>query len=114
MNVSAWDFLDHYYDVKVSFAKTAVLINKRMFDQLDEATKKAVLDAAAKAEKRGWEMSQSDDVEMVRELDANGVKVEEPSEELAAQLRQIGDEIFENWKASSGEAGQAILDAYQK
>ena len=114
VNVSAWDFLDHYYDVKVSFAKTAVLINKRMFDQLDEATKKAVLDAAAKAEKRGWEMSQSDDVEMVRELDANGVKVEEPSEELAAQLRQIGDEIFENWKASSGEAGQAILDAYQK
>ena len=41
VNVSAWDFLNNYYDAKVSFAKNIVFGNRRAFDRLDEATQQA-------------------------------------------------------------------------
>lgn len=114
VNVSAWDFLDNYYDAKVSFAKNIVVMNRRAFDRLDEATQKAVLEAAAAAEARGWEMSESDDKTMSAELAENGVAVDVPSEAVQGKLREIGEAMLADWTGRAGDRGQAILDAYRQ
>lgn len=113
-NSKAWDFLSHYTDIQAWIPKNIVVVNKRAFQRLDEETQTAVLDAAAAAETRGWEMSKAETDEKVAVLEENGITVVEPSEELMSGLRDIGAQMLENWKAEAGDSGQALLDAYQQ
>nr|WP_309501659.1 TRAP transporter substrate-binding protein [uncultured Roseovarius sp.] len=113
-NSKAWDFLSHYTDIQAWLPKNIIVVNKRSFRRLDEATQNAVLEAAAAAEARGLEMSKNETDEKVAILRENGITVVEPSEELMSGLREIGAQMLENWKAEAGDEGAALLDAYQK
>lgn len=112
VNSKAWDFLTHYTDIQAWIPKNVVVANKRAFRRLDEATQTAVLEAAAAAEARGWEMSMAETEAQTKVLAENGITVVEPSEELMTGLREIGAQMLENWKAEAGDAGAALLSAY--
>jgi len=113
VNSKAWDFLSHYTDIQAWIPKNIVVVNKRAFRRLDEETQQAVLDAAATAETRGWEMSKAESAEMVEVLKENGITVVEPSDDLMTGLREIGAQMLESWTEDAGETGQQLLDAYQ-
>ncbi len=114
VNSQAWDFLSNYTDIQAWIPKNIVVVNKRAFRRLDEVTQQALLEAAARAEARGWEMSRAETNSKTEELAANGITVDQPSDELMAGLREIGAQMLEDWKASAGASGVAILDAYNK
>ncbi|GAB4381940.1 TRAP transporter substrate-binding protein [Albidovulum sp.] len=114
VNSKAWDFVSHYTDIQAWIPKNVVVVNKRAFQRLDAATQAAVLEAAAAAETRGWEMSKAETAKQTEVLKENGMIVVQPSEELMKGLREIGARMLENWKAAAGEAGAAILAAYQQ
>lgn len=114
VNSKAWDFLTHYTDIQAWIPKNVVVVNKRAFRRLDDATQAAVLEAAAAAEARGWEMSRAETAKQTAVLQENGITVVEPSEELMAGLRAIGAQMLENWKAVAGEEGAALLQTYQQ
>lgn len=114
VNAQAWDFLSNYTDIQAWIPKNIVVANKRAFQRLDEATQKAILEAAAAAEKRGWEMSRSETKAQTAALAENGIDVQAPSDELMTGLREIGATMLEEWKAASGEAGAEILKAYNQ
>ena len=113
VNSKAWDFLSHYTDIQAWIPKNIVVVNKRAFRRLDEETQQAVLDAAATAETRGWEMSKAESAEMVEVLKENGITVVDPSDDLMTGLREIGAQMLESWTEDAGETGQQLLDAYQ-
>ena len=113
-NSQAWDFLSHYTDIQAWIPKNIVVVNKRSFQRLDEQTQQAVLDAAAAAETRGWEMSKKETDDQTAVLKENGITIVEPSEELMTGLREIGAQMLENWKEEAGDDGAAFLDAYQQ
>ena len=113
-NSQAWDFLSHYTDIQAWIPKNIVVVNKRSFQRLDEETQQAVLDAAAAAETRGWEMSKKETDDQTAVLEENGITIVEPSEELMTGLREIGAQMLANWKEEAGEDGAALLDAYQQ
>ncbi|THD75053.1 C4-dicarboxylate ABC transporter substrate-binding protein [Thalassobius vesicularis] len=113
-NSKAWDFLSHYTDIQAWLPKNIVVVNKRSFRRLDEATQAAVLEAAAAAETRGWEMSRAETAEKVAVLKENGITVVEPSAELMAGLKAIGAQMLDGWKAAAGAEGEALLNAYQQ
>ncbi len=113
VNSKAWDFLSHYTDIQAWIPKNIVVVNKRAFRRLDEETRSAVLEAAAAAEARGWEMSKAESAEMVEVLKENGITVVDPSDQLMNGLRDIGAQMLESWKEDAGETGQQLLDAYQ-
>ncbi len=112
VNSKAWDFLTHYTDIQAWIPKNVVVVNTRSFRRLDDATQAAVLEAAAAAEARGWEMSRAETEAQTAVLAENGIIVVEPSEELMAGLREIGAQMLENWTAEAGDAGAALLSAY--
>ena len=114
VNSKAWDFLTHYTDIQAWIPKNIVVVNKRAFRRLDEATQQAVLEAAAAAEQRGWEMSMAETEAQTKVLAENGITVVQPSEELMTGLREIGAQMLESWKGEAGEAGAALLSAYQQ
>ncbi|MGR3583160.1 MAG: C4-dicarboxylate ABC transporter substrate-binding protein, partial [Pseudooceanicola nanhaiensis] len=113
-NSKAWDFLSHYTPINAWVPKNIVVVNSRVFDGLDESVQQAVLDAAAKAEARGLEMSKAETEAKVAELEENGITVYEPSEELVAGLKEIGDKMLENWKSTASDDAKGALDAFQQ
>ena len=112
VNSTAWDFVTHYTPINAWVPKNIVVVNKRMFDGLDAATQTAVLESAAAAQTRGWEMSAAEAESMTAALADNGIIVYEPSETLIADLQGIGATMLENWKANASDAALAVLESY--
>lgn len=110
----AWDFVKYYYDVRAFIPKNMVVVNQRIFDRLDDGTKQALLDAAAKAETRGWETSRQETERNVAILKERGMQVSPPDPKLAEQLGEIGKTLTEEWIASAGADGKAIIEQYRK
>lgn len=113
VNSTAWDFVTHYTPINAWVPKNIVVVNQRMFDGLDSDTQAAVLDAAATAETRGWEMSAAEATSKTAALAENGIIVYEPSAALVEGLEAIGETMLTNWTASASESARAILDAYK-
>lgn len=113
-NTKAWDFLSHYYDVQAWLPKNIVVANKRAFQRLDDATQKAILDAAAAAQTRGWEASMAETESKTAGLKENGIEVALPSDELRSSLVDVGKTMTEEWLEAAGDEGKALIDAFQK
>ncbi|MDJ0947667.1 MAG: TRAP transporter substrate-binding protein [Alphaproteobacteria bacterium] len=113
-NTKAWDYLSHFHHNQAWLPKNMVVVNAKAFKKLDPAMQKAVLDAAAAAEKRGWEASKSETKAKIAVMRDNGLKVVEPSADLTAGLAKIGTTMTEEWRKKAGDDGAAILAAYEK
>jgi TRAP-type C4-dicarboxylate transport system substrate-binding protein len=109
-----WESLTHYYDTQAWLPKNLVFVNNDAFKKLDAATQKAVKDAAAAAEKRGWETAKAETESAKADLAKNGMKVQPPSAELKAGLEKVGATMIEEWVKKTGADGKTIVDNYKK
>ncbi|MCG7600594.1 TRAP transporter substrate-binding protein [Halomonas sp. McH1-25] len=112
--MSAWDYVSNFSDANLWFPKNIVFVNKRAFDRLDESAQQAVLDAAAQAERRGWQMSRDDRAASVDALEEHGITITEPQGDLQSQLQAAGNELFENWQERAGEQAERLVSDYRK
>jgi len=108
-----WETMSHYYDTQAWIPKNVVFVNQAAFDALDPAAQKALLDAAAAAEERGWRVSQEKTQEYLKTLADNGMTVQPPGPELAAGLKKVGEQLTADWLEKAGEAGRAVIEAYR-
>ncbi len=113
-NTKAWDFVSHYSPINAWVPKNIVVVSKSAFDSLDEDVKAVVLEAAATAEVRGWEMSREETATKTAELAENGMVVVEPSEALLEGLKAIGSDMQAAWQESASDQAKSIADAYQQ
>ncbi len=109
----AWDFVNTYTQIDAWVPKNIVVVNRRAFDRLDESVQTAILEAAASAEARGWEMSKAEAAAKTAEMAANGMTIAAPSPELVAGLQAIGEEMLAQWKNDASPEALKILEAYQ-
>ncbi len=109
-----WEHLSHYYKVNAWMPRNYVMVNKQVWDGLGADTQAAIQTAADEAgaactakseELAGWYFEQ---------LEANGMSVVDAGPEFLAELQEIGGAMTADWLAKTGDAGQAILDAYGK
>ena len=57
-NKKIWENgVKYFYDIAAWFPKNMVIVNKDAWNKLDAATQKLVMSEAAKAEKKGWDLS---------------------------------------------------------
>lgn len=112
-NSTAWDFVTHYTPINAWVPKNIVVVNERAFRRLPDDVQAAVLDAAATAEARGWEMSAKEADVKTAIMAENGMIIVEPSETLTAGLKEIGAQMLTNWEVSASDAAKAILTTYQ-
>lgn len=111
---TAWDFIDHYGQIDAWLPKNVVVVNARAFARLDEATQTAIMEAAAAAETRGWEMSMAEAAEKTQVMADNGVTIYAPSEQLVADLTAIGDQMLVTWTESASDAAKSILTTFNE
>lgn len=113
-SMTAWDYVSHYTDANLWQPKNIVFINQRAFDRLDEATQEAVLEAAARAEERGWQMSRDDTEASTQALQENGITVSTPNDEVAAALQAAGDRLFSDWEERADDTTKQVLETYRE
>ena len=68
--------------------------------------------AAAKAETRGWIMSNAVQTSLTENLIKNGMTVAPPSEQLLEELKGIGRTMVDEWLAKAGPRGQVFIEKY--
>ncbi|CUI91178.1 TRAP transporter substrate-binding protein [Cognatishimia activa] len=113
-NSTAWDFVTHYTPINAWVPKNIVVVNMRAFQRLPDDVQAAVLEAAAAAEVRGWEMSAAEAEAKTAIMAENGMIIVEPSDALTAGLQEIGAQMLTNWEASASDAALSILTTYQQ
>jgi TRAP-type C4-dicarboxylate transport system substrate-binding protein len=113
VSARAWEFLTHSYHTRAWLPKNVVVVNTRALRALGEDDREVVLAAAAAAEQRGWAMSRKETAEKLLALKANGLNMHDPSAELTAGLRDLGQIMAEEWAAEAGAEGAAIMAEYR-
>ena len=114
VDTQAWDFTKHVTMVGGNLSMNAVLINDGAFRRLPADVQKAVTDAAATAEARGWKMSEEATTKHVQMLKDKGMTVTEMSPQLRAEMQKVGATLTEEWLKKAGEAGQAAIRKYRE
>ena len=107
-----WEHLSHYYKVEAWMPRNYVMVNKQVWDGLDaevqEGIQRAADETAEACRARSAELTQF----YYDELAANGMEVTDAEGTFREELDAIGVKMQEQWLADTGDAGQAIMDAY--
>ena len=112
-STKVWEFVKNYYLTNAFHPKNVVVVNERAFQRLSDAEKKALLTAAAAAEKRGWELSRERERTANKMLADNGMTVHEPDAAMRAAFARIGDIMLAEWQKTAGADGEALIKAYR-
>ncbi len=112
VNSQSWDYLSYYNDVQAWIPKNMVIVNQRSFKRLPKEVQTELLEAAKKAEQRGWQMAREETISKTQGLADNGIEVSKPNEGLKTSLKDIGAVMASEWKEEAGATGSKVLDAY--
>ncbi len=109
----AWEFVKNYYMTSAMHPKNVVAVNARAFERLPDPQKKALTDAAASAERRGWELSRQREAGANKLLADNGMTVHQPDAAMMAAYGKVGEAMLGDWLKSTGAEGEAIVKTYR-
>ena len=112
-STKVWEFVKNYYTTNAFHPKNVVVVNERAFQRLSDGDKKALLDAAAAAEKRGWDLSRQREQVANKTLAEHGMNVIEPDAAMKAAFLRVGDIMLAEWQKTAGADGEALIKAYR-
>jgi TRAP-type transport system periplasmic protein len=107
-----WGQIGFYYGINAWFPKNIVFVNARAFDALPAAARAAVVQAATRAEARGWALSEAVASDSTRELQRQGMQVERAPAAFEAELRRLGEKFSREWVQSVGNEANVIFVPY--
>ncbi|WP_149540501.1 TRAP transporter substrate-binding protein [Siccirubricoccus phaeus] len=109
----AWDYCKIFTPIGFTRTMNTIFMQRRTLEALPAAQQQAIRAAAAKAELRGWQMSDEAATELQAMLGSRGMTIATPTPELLAGLATVGNTIAEEWVGRAGEDGRKALDAYK-
>lgn len=107
--LQAWQFTKYYYDLNAIHARNAIIMNKAVYDRLSPEHKAAIREAAAAAEKRGWEMSKAADLEYKKLMREKGMWIGPISPDIEKLLKQEAKPVVKEWLSGLSKDAQAAL-----
>jgi TRAP-type C4-dicarboxylate transport system substrate-binding protein len=108
-----WEVVPLFYDVRAWVPKNVVVASADAIAELPAPLRDALLAAAQAAETRGWQMAEERTAFYLQALRDNGMTVATPTPALRDGLLRIGATLADEWLATAGPDGRAILDAYR-
>ncbi len=113
VDVQAWDFCRFFTPIGFTRTKNAIFAQTRAFNALPAELQQAIRTAAAAAETRGWEASDSETVTQQNILAQRGMTIGMPTPALMEGLARIGRTQADEWVAKAGEEGRRLIEAYR-
>jgi TRAP-type C4-dicarboxylate transport system substrate-binding protein len=108
-----WEHMTHWYDVAAWLPRNTVFVNKDAWQGLDPETQQVLEDCAGEATRAGTAESARLNDWYKEQLAANGMSIQPPGDRLRSDLEKIGETMTSEWLKATGEAGKAIVDAYE-
>ncbi len=113
-NKKIWENgVGYFYDIAAWFPKNMVIVNKDAWNKLDADTQKLIMSEAAKAEKKGWDLSKKGNKNDKKALADAGMKVGKVNTALKKHFEEVGATMSKEWADRAGARGQAVLSAYK-
>jgi TRAP-type C4-dicarboxylate transport system substrate-binding protein len=112
-STKAWEFVKNFYNTSAFHPKNAVVVNTRGLSRLPQDQQKALRDAGAKAESRGWGMSKARQFEANEMLQKNGMTIHEPDAAMKSAFQKVGTQILDEWLKKAGPEGQQLIKTYR-
>ncbi len=113
-NKKIWENgVGYFYDIAAWFPKNMVIVNKDSWNKLDADTQKLIMSEAAKAEKKGWDLSKKGNKNDKKALADAGMKVGKVNTALKKHFEEVGATMSKEWADRAGARGQAVLSAYK-
>ena len=113
-NSKIWENgVKYFYDIAAWFPKNMVVVNKKAWNKLDGATQKMVMQQAALAERKGWQLSKQGNVGDKKALADAGMVVGKVNSSLQAHFEKVGETMANEWSQKAGSRGAAVLSAYK-
>ena len=113
-NKKIWENgVGYFYDIAAWFPKNMVIVNKDAWNKLDADTQKLIMSEAAKAEKKGWDLSKRGNKDDKKALADAGMKVGKVNTALKKHFEDVGATMSKEWADRAGARGQAVLSAYK-
>lgn len=112
-NHQLWDYLPYFYDAKAWLVLSHVFVNKDRWEGLNEETRQNVLAVATEAEQRGEEEARELTDELKSRLSSKGVEINQPSEDLQAEFKRIGEAMQDEWLEKAGPQGRQLVEEYR-
>lgn len=110
----AWDYVKYYYDTQAFLPQNLVFVNKGAFDKLSADEKKGLLEAAERAEDRGWKMSESLNEGYKKTLAEKGITVLPATAKMKEEVKAIGETMAKEWAAKAGPDGEKLIADFKK
>ncbi len=107
-----WEHVSHYYDVKAWLPRNMVIVNGKAWKRLSDEHKAALESAAADAEVKCWAKAEELDSWYVDQFKTNGMTVATLNPEMQAEFEKVGQSLRDAWLERAGDAGAAVLEAY--
>ncbi|MDU8942494.1 TRAP transporter substrate-binding protein [Ovoidimarina sediminis] len=107
-----WEHLNYFYIVDAWLPRNVVFVNNDAWNGLSDETKGVLESCAASAKAEGLARSKDYTQFTLDGLKEGGMSVTNASDTLVSQLKEIGATMTEEWLATAGEDGKAIVDAY--
>ena len=108
-----WESLSHFYEVDAWLPRNYIMINKDVWNGLDESTQNIVKGCAELAEYAGTWRAVEYTQFTLNGLRNGGMTVGPAGDQLKGELEEIGEVMAAEWLENAGEHGKAIVDAYR-
>jgi len=111
VDTSAWDYAKVFTPANFTMTKNAVFVSRRALEGLPKEQQDAIRAAAAKAEERGWRMSEEATAAAEKRLAERGLIIGTVPPDVKEAFRKISDTMAEEWVGRTGEDGRKLLDS---
>jgi len=111
VDTSAWDYAKVFTPAAFSMTKNAVLISRQALQSLSAEQQKAIQDAAARAEVRGWAYAEEAEKASQNRLAEKGLTIGTIPPSVRAELDAIGVTMANEWTEKAGEDGKRLVQA---
>ena len=114
IDIQAWENTRYFTNVGALFSRNAVIVNEAAFSALPKNVQDIMIAAAAKAEKRAWQMSDEANRAQLKILAEKGMDVSDVPAPMLEQMKKMGTALLEDWRKTANPEANAALDAYLK
>ncbi len=108
-----WEVVSNFYEVNSWLPRNYIMVNTDVWNNTDGAHQNVVRGCASLAKYAGAWRAKEYTGFSVSQLAANGMKVQDASDQLKADFGRVGDEMSREWLEGAGAEGQVIIDAYK-
>ncbi len=109
-----WEFVGHFNRINWHSSSDAVSVNLDAWNDLKPEQRQAIEEVAARMQPQFWATARDEDSRNAKQLADNGIKVIEPSAQMAEELTRTAEPLWQGFAKAVGPDAQRIIEAYRQ